>query len=89
MCSSSSWLLCPVVYYVGEDLALRLHIPKSHEPLSSLEVTRYLAIHKKNGKIEYATDDPTTVVCVNGLLPHFGYTPCWYVRRESDKRVDM
>jgi hypothetical protein len=77
------------VYYVLEDCSLRFRIPRSHQPLTSMQVTRYLAIHKKNGKIEYASDQPETVVCANSVFPHFGFSPCWYVRRQSKERVDM
>jgi hypothetical protein len=49
----------------------------------------YYAIHEKNGKTEYDFAQPENQVCVRSLFPHFGYNPCWYVKRHTDKRIDI
>ena len=46
-------------------------------------------IHEKNGKVEYQFGAPEEQPCVNSLFPHFGYAPCWYVRRHTQKQVDI
>ena len=77
------------VIYAGDDLSLRFKIPATRTPFISMEVTRLFAIHKKSGKVEYTTEDPVTETCVNSPFPHFGYSPCWYLRRQNNKRIDM
>jgi hypothetical protein len=49
----------------------------------------YYAIHQKNGKTEFDYAQPQIQVCVQSLFPHFGYAPCWYVKRHTDKRIDI
>lgn len=80
-------LLC--VVYVGDYLSVRYKIPKGRDPFSTLTIQPYYAIHEKNGKTEYDFAQPENQVCVRSLFPHFGYNPCWYVKRHTDKRIDI
>ncbi|HZF06979.1 MAG TPA: hypothetical protein VE932_21765, partial [Patescibacteria group bacterium] len=50
-------------------------------------MTVYLATRLKSGKLEVFTDRPQTEVCARALFPHFGYRPCWYVRRSGGVKV--
>jgi hypothetical protein len=75
--------------YVGDYLSVRYKIPKGRDPFSSVTIQPYYAIHEKNGRTEYDFAQPQTQVCVRSLFPHFGYSPCWYVKRHSDKRIDI
>jgi len=76
------------VAYIGEDLWLRWKIRAGHDAFGSVMVTRYYAIHKKSGKIEYDSDQPVAETCVNGAFPHLGANPCWYVQRNRHPVVD-
>jgi len=81
-------LLC-VGFYTCDYLSVRFRIPKNRDPLGVVKIRRYYAIRLKDGKTEYAFQEPENQVCVNSLLPHMGYNPCWYVKRHSVKRIDM
>jgi len=58
-------------------------------PLGSLQVAPYYAIHLKNKKVEFDFNVPTeTQNCVQSLAPHFGYPPCWYLKKHTVERID-
>jgi hypothetical protein len=57
--------------------------------LGTVKVERYYAIPQKDGKTEFVFAEPETQACVQSLLPHLGYRPCWYVNRHRRKRIDM
>src|SRR5215470_4783272 len=58
-----------ILAYVGEDLWLRWNIHNGQKPFDSMTVVRFYAIHKKNGKIEYDSDDPVATSCVKAAFP--------------------
>jgi hypothetical protein len=76
-------------FYLTEDLSLRYRIPHGREPLGKITVYRYDAIHEKNNKVDFEPEAPMQVTCVNALMPHLTYAPCWYVARHSDQRIDF
>jgi hypothetical protein len=80
-------LLC--VVYAGDYLSVRYKIPKGRDPFSTVTIQPYYAIHEKNGKTEYDFAQPENQACVRSLFPHFGYSPCWYLKRHTDKRIDI
>lgn len=76
------------VVYLADGLSLRLHIPRSRQTLGTVTVQRYDAIAEKNGKTEFAFEDPVVQPCVHSLFPQMGYTPCWYLSRHSEQRIN-
>jgi hypothetical protein len=78
-----------LVTYAGDYLSLRYRIPGRRDQFATVTVQPYYAIHEKNGKTEYDYAPPENQVCVRSLFPHFGYSPCWYVKRHTDKRIDI
>lgn len=81
--------LLVLITYAGDYVSVRYRIPKSRDPFSTVTVQPYYAIHQKNGRTEYDFAQPENQVCVRSLFPHFGYSPCWYVKRHTDKRIDI
>jgi len=75
--------------YAGDYLSVRYKIPTGRDPFSTVTIQPYYAIHEKNGRTEYDFAQPQTQVCVRSIFPHFGYSPCWYVNRHTDKRIDI
>lgn len=72
-----------VVVYLADFIAARA------KPLSSVEIHPYYAIHLKDKKVEFDFDVPTeTQSCVQSVAPHFGYSSCWYLKRNTAKRID-
>jgi hypothetical protein len=81
--------LLVLVTYAGDYLSVRYRIPKGRDPFATITVQPYYAIHQKNGKIEYDFAPPESQLCVRSLFPHLGYSPCWYVMRHTEKRIDI
>jgi hypothetical protein len=82
-------VLLALITYLGDYLSVRYKIPKGRDPFSTVTVQPYYAIHAKNGRTEYDFAQPQSQVCVRSLFPHLGYSPCWYVKRHTDKRIDI
>jgi hypothetical protein len=61
----------------------------SHATLGTVKVEPYYAIPQKDGKTEFVFATPESQACVQSMLPHLGYSPCWYVNRHKRKRINM
>jgi hypothetical protein len=76
----------PPAVYLADALLLRFRM--ANGPGQPLEATTvYLATRLKSGKLEIFSDQPQTEVCAHALFPHFGYRPCWYLRRTGFVKV--
>ncbi len=80
--------------YGSDYLYVRVRMlhPKPAGPFESMKSLRVLAIPEKNGKTEYEVDalnPEQTVTCVHSLFPHFGYSPCWYVKPRVNQPIPM
>ena len=82
------------VVFAGDYAVLRWRIthPRMGPAFDTVQVTRLLAIPLKNGRTEYELDarqPQQSVTCVHALFSHLGYSPCWYVRRNSQQPIPM
>jgi hypothetical protein len=82
------------IVYAGDyaSVRLRMAFPKLGPAFDSVLMERLYAIALKNGRTEYQLDaqqPEVTVTCVRALFPHLGYSPCWYLRRNSQKPIPM
>ncbi len=77
------------VVYAGDYIQLRYRMSRNRSPYGAVQVRRYYDVTMKNGKPEFFFDEPIEQTCVNSLFPHFGYTPCWYLRRRPTEEVKM
>jgi hypothetical protein len=80
--------------YGSDYLYIRVRMlhPKPADPFESLKALRVLAIPEKNGKTEYEIDarnPEQTVTCVHSIFPHYGYSPCWYVKPRINQPIPM
>ncbi|HZR31434.1 MAG TPA: hypothetical protein VFA76_06240 [Terriglobales bacterium] len=82
-------MLVAATLYIGDYLIVRSRIAMNRRAFGSVSVEPYYAIHQKNGKTEYVFKEPEKQICVRSLFPHFGYGPCWYIARHSEKRTDI
>jgi hypothetical protein len=73
-----------VSVYGGDSVVLHFR----HDPVGSVVVERYDAIPEKNGKTEFAFEQPVTQRCVHALFPHMGYQTCWYLSRHTEQRIN-
>lgn len=75
-----------VLVYTGDYAILR---SRGAAGMQTVTVQPYYAVPQRNGKIEIMMLDPQDQTCVRSLLPHMGHDPCWYLRRHTQKRIDM
>jgi hypothetical protein len=43
----------------------------------------------KDGRVQIFTGDDQTETCVRSLFPHFGFNPCWYVKKNSTQIISQ
>ena len=77
------------VVYACDYLLLRFRIATNRQPYGTVTVHPYYAVPQKNHKTEYLFDDPRDELCVHSLFPHVGDSPCWYLSRNKDRRIDI
>ncbi|HTS71566.1 MAG TPA: hypothetical protein VMO17_21535 [Terriglobia bacterium] len=75
--------------YGADYASVRIPLPHSRNPYSTIVVRPYYDVGLKSGKSTFYFLDPQKQTCVNSLFPHFGYNPCWYVRRNTHPRIQM
>ena len=77
-------LVC--VLYIGDYISVTY---ASHAPLDKVQITKFYAVPQKGGKTSYEPAEPESQTCVNSIFPHFGYNPCWYVKRHKTQQINM
>jgi len=80
--------------FLGDAVSVRLRAghPQPSDPFESITTSRVLAIQEKNGRTDYQLDQKQpeqTVTCVHSVFPHYGYSPCWYVKRHLQQPIPM
>lgn len=69
--------------YVVDDLWAR----HRGQPVEQIKVGRlYVAVNHFN-QVEYSVGTPVMETCVDALMPHFGHTPCWYLRKHDIQKI--
>ena len=81
-------VLVAAAIYVGDDLSVRLPIPRGRNAYGTVQVKSYYAIPQKDRKTEFYLGDTQNVTCVHSFFPHFGYNPCWYLERKKMQRIN-
>lgn len=69
--------------YLGDDLWARYR----GRPVEQMKVGRLYAAVNHFNEVEYSVGTPVMETCVDALMPHFGYTPCWYLRRHDIRQI--
>ena len=82
-------VLSLLILYVGDYLSLRYQIPKGRAQFGVVKIQSYYAVGLKSGKTEFMFLGPKNQPCVHSIFPHFGDSPCWYLRRKSVQRINM
>jgi len=72
--------------YGLDDLSARLGIP-ARTRYETVTIRRYYYINEKYGKFSVEPMPSIDERCVNALLPHFGATPCWYLKRHTRRTI--
>ncbi len=69
--------------YLGDDLYAR----SQGRPVEQIKVGRIYAAVNHYNQVEYSVGPSAMVTCVEALMPHFGFTPCWYLRRHKLQQI--
>jgi hypothetical protein len=72
-----------VLIYVTDGLWALLR----GRPVEQIKVGRLFAEVNHFNQLEYSVGPPVMETCVDALMPHFGYTPCWYLRRHDIQQI--
>jgi hypothetical protein len=75
--------------YCGDYLRLRHKIVLRQEPFGSVKIESYTSIQEKNNRVEYRFGGAEVQSCARSIFPHFGYTPCWYLRRHAERKTEL
>ncbi|MBV8551080.1 MAG: hypothetical protein JOY54_07245 [Acidobacteriaceae bacterium] len=81
--------LAVAVAYAADYGILRYRVAANRMPFGTVTVQPYDAVPQKDNKIEYLPEDPQDETCVHSLFPHMGDTPCWYLTRHREKRINF
>jgi hypothetical protein len=75
--------------YAVDYAVFRYRVATHRQPFGQITVTSYDAVPQKSGKTQFIFHPPEAQTCVNSLFPREGYTPCWYLQRHTEQRIDM
>lgn len=81
--------LTAAIVYTADYLLLRYRVAQNRTPFGTVTVRPYYAVPQKDHRTEFLFDDPRDETCVHALFPHLGDSPCWYLTRNKERRVDM
>jgi hypothetical protein len=72
-----------IVTYAADDLWAR----SRGRPTEQIKVDRVYAAVNHFNQVEYSIGTPIMETCIEALMPHFGYTPCWYLTRHTLREI--
>jgi hypothetical protein len=75
--------------YAGDYGVFKFRVGMKRSPYGSVAVQHFDAVLKKNGRTEFLFDPPAPQTCVNALLPHEGFLPCWYLTRHREQGTNI
>ncbi len=82
-------VLTTALAYVIDYAVLRYRIATNHNPFGTVTVRPYYAVPEKNHKTEFLLDEPQDQTCVHSLFPQEGDSPCWYLSRHREQRINL
>ena len=57
------------------------------DAITTVEVAKYYSIPLKNGQTQFSFAGNKDIACVKSLFPHFGDSPCWYLKRHNEEWI--
>lgn len=75
--------------YCGDLAVFRVRVAGNWDPYGSVTVEPYYAIAQKSGKTQFIFQPPQPQACIHALVPHSGYSTCWYLSRHPEPRTDI
>lgn len=87
--SVAAIVLATAFVYLVDYLILRYRVWTNHTPFDTVTVHPYYAVPQKDQKTEFILGDANDQQCVNSLFPHMNDSPCWWLTRHTDQRINM
>jgi hypothetical protein len=76
--------------YVIDYAQIQYRAWRNQNAFGTVQVDVYYAVKEKANKTEYMfPQQAETQTCVHALFPHMGFSPCWYLTRHREQRVDI
>jgi hypothetical protein len=75
--------------YLTDFAILRWRFKNKGDVFATVKISPYYAVPRKDHKVEFMFQDPVDETCVNSLFPHGGNSPCWYLKKHRERRVDL
>ena len=75
--------------YLTDLVVLKWRFSQKKNATQIVVINPYYAVPRKDHKTEFLSSDPKEETCVNSLFPHSGASPCWYLTRHRDRRIDL
>jgi hypothetical protein len=75
--------------YCGDYGVFRVRVAANWNPYGSVTVEPYYAVAQKSGKTQFIFQAPQPQTCIHALLPHSGYSTCWYLSKHVEQRTDI
>lgn len=86
-------VLVVCLVYLADYLQIRYRVWRNRQPYGTVTVQILYAISEKAPqgakRTEYTSGGTQDQACVHALFPHMGYTPCWYLSRNSQKQINI
>jgi hypothetical protein len=73
----------------GDYVVFRVRVAGNWNPYGSVTVEPYYAVAQKSGKTQFMFQEPQPQTCIHALIPHSGYSTCWYLSRHPEQRTDI
>jgi hypothetical protein len=86
---TASVLALTALAYAVDYAVFRYRVATNRQPFGQITVISYDAIPQKSGRTQFIFQPPQPQTCVNSLFPRERYTPCWYLQRHTEQRIDM
>jgi hypothetical protein len=68
-------------FYCFDYGSVKLRSSRNRKVFDDIRVDQLYTSTNKWKQVEWSRGDPVRERCVYSLLPHFGYPPCWYLKR--------
>jgi hypothetical protein len=75
--------------YVGDYAVFRIRAAFHWNVFGTVTVEPYYAIAQKSGKTQFIFQPPQPQTCIHALVPHSGYSTCWYLSGHPEQRTDI
>jgi hypothetical protein len=66
-----------------------IQLRRNQNAFGSVTISRFYAVTLKNKKTDFSYGEPQVQACVNSIFPHYGYYPCWYLRRHNVQQINI